>query len=320
MMPYILLALVLTVCFSVSKPLIDPPYADRMFPYVKYEEVWRGTPAASSDVAVPNFIIVVGKDEDPSILKAIGMITFYIGNWVDDAYVDVSTYKEKRFPRMIYTDEEAIKDKNSNLMVVGSRNAFVEKYGISFKKPTIKVIKDGSRYIMFVGGSNVKETLKAINYIANIRLAFKGGAYSTFFSFVKLRGMIEKGEFSSALDLIRNPRGISACGRNMSIALGMGVTRKWSEKMKKIVKKRNIIMYRKLPEALEEGDKDKAITLWEEAMRTCYSCHQGIGIPRVRKFVPREDIHSKHQRIGKSFGLSCSNCHRDFTRIRGYSE
>ncbi len=312
--------LFLIVLPGFSKPFIDPPFADRLFPYVRYEEVWRGTPAVSSDVAVPNFIIVVGREEDPSVIRAISMITFYIGNWVEDANVDVSVYRDKRFPRMIYTDDEVEDKKDINLVVVGSKNSLVKKYGVTFEKPTIKVIKDGLRYIMFVGGRDTKETLKAVNYLANIRLAFKGGAYSTFFSFVKLRGMIERGEFASAIDLIKNPRGISACGRNMSIALGMGVTRKWSEKMKKIVKKRNIIMYRKLPEALEEGNKEKAVALWEEAMKTCYRCHQGIGIPRVRKFVPREDIHSRHQRIAKSFGLSCTACHREFTKIRGYSE
>ncbi len=303
-----------------SQPFIDPPFADRLFPYVRYEEVWRGTPAASSDVAVPNFIIVVGKEEDPSIIRAVSMIAFYIGNWVEDASVDVSIYKDRKFPKMVYTDDEVKDEENTNLIVVGNKNNFVKKYDVTFKKPTIKVIKDGLRYIMFVGGRDTEETLKAVNYLANIRLAFKGGAYSTFFSFVKLRGMIERGEFASAVDLIKNPRGISACGRNMSIALGLGVTRKWSEKMKKIVKKRNIIMYRKLPEALEEGNKEKAISLWEEAMKTCYRCHQGIGIPRVRKFVPLEDIHSRHQRIAKSFGLSCTACHKEFTKIRGYSE
>ncbi len=317
---YLIIFLFFSTLPVFSKPLIDPPFADRLFPYVRYEDVWRGTPAASSDVAVPNFIIVVGREEDPSVIRAVSMITFYMGNWVEDANVDVSVYRDKRFPRMIYTDDEAKDKKNTNIIVVGNKNNFVKKYGVTFKKPTIKVIKDGLRYIMFVGGRDTKETLKAVNYLANIRLAFKGGAYSTFFSFVKLRGMIERGEFAAAIDLIRNPRGISACGRNMSIALGMGVTRKWSEKMKKIVKKRNIIMYRKLPEALEEGNKEKAVALWEEAMKTCYRCHQGIGIPRVRKFVPREDIHSRHQRIAKSFGLSCTACHREFTKIRGYSE
>ncbi len=317
---YLIMFLFFVTLPASSKPFIDPPFADRLFPYVRYEEVWRGTPAASSDVAVPNFVIVVGKDDDPSLIRAASMITFYIGNWVEDANVNVSVYRDRKFPRMIYTDDEVKDKKNINLIVVGNKNKFVKKYGVTFKRPTIKVIKDGLRYIMFVGGRDTEETLKAVNYIANIRLAFKGGAYSTFFSFVKLRGMIERGEFTSAIDLIKNPRGISACGRNMSIALGLGVTRKWSEKMKKMVKKRNIIIYRKLPEALEKGDKEKAVALWEEAMKTCYRCHQGIGIPRVRKFVPPENIHGRHQRIAKSFGLSCTVCHKEFTKIRGYSE
>ncbi len=304
--------------FSITKPLIEPKLADRTFPYIRYEEVWRGTPAVSADVAIPNAILVVGEKEDPSVVRSAGTVAFYMGNWVEDAGVDVYTYKEKRFFNIIFTDKEAEKLRDMNLIVIGSNNKFVKKFKIKFLKPTIKVIRDGKRYIMFVGGRNAKETLNALNYLANIRLAFKGSAYSTFFSFVKLRGFIEKGQFSSAIDLIRNPRGISACGRNMSIALGMGVTRKWSEKMKSIVKRRNAIMYKKLPEALNNEDKDLAISLWEEAMKTCYMCHQGIGIPKVRKFTPNEVIHSRHQRIAESFGLSCNSCHKGFTKIRGY--
>ncbi len=312
-----LLLLSVLVGLSFSKPIIDPQLSDKTFPYIKYEDVWRGTPAASGDVAVPNAVIVVGEKEEPSVISFAGMIAFYLGNWVEDAGIHVSTYKERKFPKFIFTDKEKLPE-DINLIVVGSNNGIVKKYKITFEGPTIKVIKDKSRYIMFVGGRNAQETKAAINYLANIRLSFKAGAYATFFSFVKLRGLIENGQLKAALDLIRNPRGIAACGRNMSIALGMGVTRKWSEKMKSIVKRRNMIMYKKIPEALENGDKQKAISLWEEAMKTCYMCHQGIGIPRVRKFVPPETIHSRHQRIAQSFGLSCSSCHKEFTKIRGY--
>ncbi len=318
MLKRLLILIPLSMVFA--KPLIEPNMADRTFPYIKYEKAWEGTPAITSDVAVPDVVIVVGENEEGAIVRNAGMIAFYIGNWVEDAGISVSTYKEKNFPQIIFTDKEIGKFEGKNIIVVGTNNTFVRKFNIKFEKPSIKVIRDGKRYIMFVGGKNINETNKAINYLANIRLSFKGGAYTTFFSFVKLRGFIEKGQFEAALDLIRNPRGISACGRNMSIALGMGVTRKWSEKMKNIVKRRNAIMYKKLTEALKERNKEKATSLWEEAMKTCYMCHQGAGIPQVRKFVPNEEIHSKHQRIAKSFGLNCTACHKGFTKIRGYTK
>jgi hypothetical protein len=53
-------------------------------------------------------------------------------------------------------------------------------------------------------------------------------------------------------------------------------------------------------------------------MLTCYQCHQGIGIPQVRRFKPVEEIHAKHQRIAEGFGLSCTACHAGQTQIRGY--
>ncbi|MFN3599319.1 MAG: hypothetical protein ACK4VK_06260, partial [Aquificaceae bacterium] len=84
--------------------------------------------------------------------------------------------------------------------------------------------------------------------------------------------------------------------------------------------------YKELPKALEERDKERAVSLWKEAMQTCYQCHQGIQVPQVRKFKPLESIHAKHQQIAEGFGLvkvvgtekSCIACHTGPTAIRGY--
>jgi hypothetical protein len=92
----------------------------------------------------------------------------------------------------------------------------------------------------------------------------------------------------------------------------------WPDDIKAVVRKRNAILYQELPKALEEKDKEKAVALWKDAMLTCYQCHQGVGIPQVRRFKPVEEIHAKHQRIAEGFGLSCTACHAGQTQIRGY--
>jgi len=180
------------------------------------------------------------------------------------------------------------------------------RFGVKFRGPTLKVVELKGRKILIVGGRNTTEVKVAARFLANRIIGFKAGAYRTFFSFVKLRGMIEKGEFTSALDLIRDPAGLSACGKNMSLAAPMML--RFPPEVKKIVKKRNRILYRDLPQAL--------------GMVTCYQCHQGLGVERLRKFTPNPEIHSKHQRIARRFGLvrngDCTACHRGRTEIRGY--
>jgi len=158
--------------------------------------------------------------------------------------------------------------------------------------------------------------VKAGRFLASKVIGFKAGAYRTFFSFVKLRGLIEKGNYDAAISLIEDPSGLSACGKNMSLAAPMML--RFPPEVKRIVKKRNSIMYTKLVEVLKEGKGEEAKRLWREAMKTCYMCHQGLGIERLRRFIPNPEIHSRHQRIARSFGLNCTACHRGATEIRGY--
>ena len=213
---------------------------------------------------------------------------------------------------------------DKNIIVLGTNNKIVRDLNLRFSGPTLKVVEYQGRKVLIVGGQNVKQVIRAGRFLADRIIGFKAGAYKTFFSFVKLRGMIEKGDFASALYLIKDPSGLSACGKNMSLAAPMMM--KFPDEVKKIVKKRNRIMYVELVKALKEGNKKKAVTLWKEAMKTCYMCHQGIGIKRLRRFIPNPEIHSKHQRIAKAFGLvkikngkqNCTACHSGFTEIRGY--
>jgi len=211
-----------------------------------------------------------------------------------------------------------------NLIVVGVNNDIVKELGLSFEKPTIKMVQKDDKNILIVGGANKEQIMQAGRYLADVRLNFKAGAYRTFFSFVALRGYVEKGEFDAGLRLIRSPMGLSACGKNMALAGPM--VAQWGDDLKAVVRHRNNILYNELPKALEAKDKEKAVNLWNEAMLTCYQCHQGINVPQVRRFKPIESIHAKHQQIAESFGLvrvigtenSCIACHAGPTTIRGY--
>ncbi|MFN4320084.1 MAG: hypothetical protein ACK4FY_06430 [Aquificaceae bacterium] len=310
--------------FTFAQPLIDPPFADRLFPYVKYGEVWTGTPAAVKDATIPNTLIVYGSKEDPEIIALAGRIAYYLGQWTEDIGFTAEDVKQSRMPELLISDQRLKNLDYKNLIVVGTNNDVVKELGLSFEKPTIKVLQKDGESILIVGGANKEQVMQAGRYLADVRLNFKAGAYKTFFSFVALRGYIEKGEFDAALRLVNSPTGLSACGKNMALAGPM--VAQWGDDLKAVVKHRNNILYKELPKALEERDKEKAVSLWKEAMYTCYQCHQGMQIPQVRKFKPLESIHAKHQQIAESFGLvkvigterSCIACHAGPTTIRGY--
>ena len=309
---------------AFAQPLIKPQLADRLFPYITYSSVWSGTPAALKDVAVPNILIVYGEKEDPQVVAQAGKIAYYLGQWTDDIGFGVDEVKMSKIPELLVTDQRLKSIDYKNIIVVGTNNHVVRELGLSFDRPTIEVIQKDGKNIMVVGGKDSQEVVQAAKYLADVRLNFKAGAYRTFFSFVALRGYIERGEFDAAYRLVKNPAGLSACGKNMSLAAPMVAS--WSDDVKNVVKVRNAILYTELPKALEEKNKEKAVELWQKAMFTCYQCHQGIGVPQMRKFKPLEEIHSKHQRIAESFGLvkvvgdqkSCIACHRGDTQIRGY--
>ncbi|MCI4458577.1 MAG: cellulose biosynthesis cyclic di-GMP-binding regulatory protein BcsB [Thermocrinis sp.] len=316
--------LLLPFSVALAQPVIEPNFADKVFPYITYGEVWKGTPAMSKDVAIPNVLIVYGSKEDPEVVAQAGKIAFYLGQWVEDIGFGVEEVKQSKIPPLLVSDTQLKNLQWKNIIVVGTKNSVVKELKLTFKKPTIKMVEKDGKKILVVGGANKEQTIEAAKYLADDTLNSKAAAYKTFFSFVALRGYIEKGEFDAALRLVRSPVGISACGKKMSLAAPM--VAQWPDDIKAVVKKRNTILYHELPKALEERNKEKAVALWKEAMLTCYQCHQGIGIPQVRKFKPVAEIHSKHQRIAESFGLlqlsngqkSCTACHTGQTQIRGY--
>ena len=307
----------------LSKPILET-FADvKRFPFITYREVWTGTPAQVEEAAVPNVVITYGLKEKKSIVASAVQIAYFLGQWTDDLGINPKMVRKGYTPYIVMPLSKALKTKK-NLIVLGTNNRVVRELGLKFRGPTLKVVEWQGRKVLIVGGRNTKEVLKASRFLANKIVAFKAGAYKTFFSFVKLRGLIEHENYTAALHLIEDPQGLSACGKNMSIAAPMMV--KFSPDVKKVVKKRNRIMYVELVKALRDKDKERAVRLWKEAMFTCYQCHQGLGIKRLRRFIPNPEIHSKHQRIAMSFGLvkrtergfDCSACHTGRTEIRGY--
>ena len=320
-MPFLLVFVL--VSFLYAKPVLDTPADVKRFPFIAYKKVWTGTPAEAKDVAVPNVVIAYGKRESKSVVALASDVAYYLGQWSDDMGITPRLVRKGRLPKLTMPLEKALKTKK-NIILIGTNNQLVKELKLKFNKPTLKVVEWKGRKVLIVGGKNSSQVLKAGSFLAHRVIGFKAGAYRTFFSFVKLRGLIEHENFKSAELLIKDPSGLSACGKNMSLASPMMV--KFPPEVKKVVKKRNRIMYVELLRAVREGNKEEAVRLWKSAMVTCYQCHQGLGVPRLRKFIPNPDIHSKHQRIAMEFGLikrsdrgtSCTACHSGATEQRGY--
>ncbi|MFP4087096.1 MAG: hypothetical protein ACLFUL_09925 [Desulfobacteraceae bacterium] len=297
---------------------VTPSFSDRRFPFVSYGQTWQGSPVHSSDVAVPNVFIVYGKNEDTEVIAEAGKIGFYLGNWVTDMGFGVREVQQRQMPLLFIDDHQIPSPLDRHLIVVGSHNKLVKDHDIAFEVPSILHKQSGDTQVLFAGGKTRQETLKAVGYLADVRLNFKSGAYKTFFSYVKLRGYLEKENNAAALAVIKSPLGLSACGRNMTLAAP--AMRQAPEKVRKHIQYRNSLLYEQLPEAVKGSDKATALQLWQEAMKTCYACHQGSEqIPQLRKFKPLASIHAKHQRIAAEFGFKeCTTCHFNQTRVSGY--
>jgi hypothetical protein len=316
---FILSLLTVTGAAGEVSVKVIPPFTDRIFPYIDYREVWRGTPAQRGDVAVPDVLIVYGEGEDTDIVAEAGRMAFYLGNWCDDIGFHVEDVLNQDMPRLIAPEKEMVHLGTKQVIVVGTGNNLVKAHKVTFEGPTVQSMDAGDRKYLFVGGRTGDETIRAIRYMADVRLNFKSGAYKTFFNFVRLRGYLERENRAAALEVIESPQGLSACGKNMAVAAEMIM--KAPRKIKSHVAHRNQILYGRLPDAVKKGDRGEALGLWQEAMGTCYGCHQGRGeIPRLRKFKPLGSIHDRHQRVAQQFEAltSCDACHFEETAVRGY--
>lgn len=300
---------------------VDPPFADRLFPYIAYDEVWGSTPARSSETAVPNAAIVYGAEADPKLVARAGTIGIHLGTWVQAVRLDPEDARTGRFPSLILSDREFLAEQSKwdAAIVVGTDNEIARRAGVSFEQPGIRAVEQEGRKYLFAAGSTLQETLRAADHLAHVRIRFKAGAYRTFFNFVRLRGLIEKENWEAARLTIRSPEGLSACGRNMALAAHR--LQRAPDEVQALVRRRNELLYSRIGSALNDRDRTSAARLWSEAMATCYACHQGAeGFPVLRRFKPLESIHAKHQRIAARFELprGCSACHSGKTAIRGY--
>jgi hypothetical protein len=308
--------------FEASLPAVtvDPAFCDRVFPYVRFQGVWQDTPAARSDVMVPNVILVYGQ-ESREVVAAAARIAFYLGNWTEDIGFDGRDFQNARMPEILVSEKRMPQTTSTAIIVIGKNNQWVRKFSVKFEGPSVIGREHGGKDLLYVGGRTEGETLSAIRYLADHRLNFKSGAYKTYFNFIRVRGYLEEENWAAARTAIHSPGGLSACGRNMAVA-GPSLANA-PQVIREHIRHRNALLYKELPKAVEEADREKARSAWTEAMTTCYGCHQGMGqIPRLRKYRPPEAVHSKHHRIAREFpSLSrCSACHEGPTEIRGYED
>lgn len=314
----IFLALFLIVSIVQGQIHIEPPLADRLFPYVKIGTIWEGIPISKSDAIIPNCAFLISENESRQIILQSEKLIFSLGNWVDDPDYEVKHFMQKQFPKLIYTDLASIPDSIQNIIIIGNQNNLLSKFKVISQKPSIVLKEKYGKKYLFVTGHDVPQVLQAIQYLA-IKIAFKANAYKTFLNFTLVRALIDKKNYEAAQYLLESVRGVAACGRNMVMAQPM--IAQFSKDVKNIVKLRNSILYAKLPQMLTTHNYQKSVALWEDAMKTCYICHQGTkNILPLRQFKPLENIHSLHQKFVEKFNLKegCNTCHHGDTRIRGY--
>lgn len=326
-MKTLLLALAILFSVHIQPPaasadggvdILPGPFADRTFQYVKIAETFLGTPL-KTDALVPNILIVVSRREDPDLVLQAANIAYMIGQWTHEPGTSVEKVKSKADLGPVRFDTDLTEEdiKGANLLVLGKNNILYEKIAdrLTGQGSYIQVIPDGAaagRDVMFIADR------EAAAYLANQRLYFKSGAYRGFFNFVRSRLLLERENYEAALFLLDDPDGIRGCGK--PVILTIGHKEKLPAEMLRIAEKRNNLVFKELRMALEERNKSKAADVWQQAMATCYTCHQGDNdVPRYRKFIPGEGEHAYHQLLVKQSGFACDLCHKGNTSRVGYT-
>ncbi len=191
---------VLGTAFAI--PILTEPTSDRTFQFLRIEGTFKGSPLKVKAL-VPNAVIVIGSAEDPALMKQAGAIAFMLGQWAHDPGSSVERIKQNATLAPIMLDSEVTEKTVSafNLIVLGRKNSIYVKIKgrLHGEGSFIEVVPDAlakGRNVMFVSDS------KAAFYMANRRLYFKSGAYNGYFNFVKVRLLIEKGDFDAAKYLL----------------------------------------------------------------------------------------------------------------------
>lgn len=308
--------------FSLSAQpvkILPDPFADRTFQFVRVEGTFAGTPLLTQAL-VPHVTIVVGEKESPQLFLAAASMAYMLGQWTHDPGTSVEAIRSGAELVPVRTDRSLREDDlaRGNVILLGRNNTLEERIQASS-------IKEGSVVQVFRNGlAPGRDTLLvsddvAASYLANRRLYFKSGAFKGFYHFVTLGLLIRKGDLSGAHYLLDDPGAVRGCGKPVVLAAAMGA--QLPPEMLAMAQKRNQIVFQDLRQALRERERGEAVQHWQEAMATCYACHQGqSGTPRYRQFLPNAEEHGYHQKIAEAFAVDCDACHRGPTEIRGYGE
>jgi|GEM_PF-734910 len=304
---------------AADKPpkILPEATADRTFPYLQQAQTFQGTPLAVKAL-VPRALVVVGEDAGPRMQVQAANIAYMLGQWSQDPGTSLEAVQAgaNLAPVALASELSEEQTRSRDIILLGTGN---ELYGrladrIEAEGSFIRVVEDGlapGRSVMVVSDPD------AAAYLANRRLYFKSGAYGGFFSFVKVRALIQQGDFAEALYSLSDPEGVRGCGKPVVLAIGHKAD--LPDKMMQVAKQRNRLVFKELRAALKAEDKKRAVEVWHETMKTCYACHQGSeDVPRYRQFVPDAGVHSYHQEVAGALGASCGTCHRGETAVVGY--
>ncbi len=291
--------------------------SDRTFQFVKTASTFSGTPL-SVNALVPNALVVLGETESRDLFIEAAGIAYMIGQWTHDPGTSVESIRagDRLAPVRLDTSLKEEDIRHHNIILLGKKNAYYRKIRsrLTGTGSFIQIVEDGlakGRDTLFVSDNT------AGFYLANKRLYFKSGAYRGFFSFVKVGGLIMKGNLDAALFGLDDPQAVRSCGKPVILAMGTGSN--IPKEMLVFAKKRNRIVFKDLKSALKSGHKELALNCWKGAMETCYACHQGTnGVKRYRKFTPLSEEHGYHQQIAEQLGLECGQCHSGTRSVIGY--
>lgn len=297
--------------------ILPQPDADRTFQFTRLSKSFMGTPL-EAEAIVPHAVFVIGADDSADLAIQVATMTYMVGQWSQEPGTSLEMVKTNQNLGPVVLDKDLTEAQmaDHNLVVVGQKNRVYEKLKSRLRGTGsfIEVVEDAlapGHDVMFVSDG------KAAFYLANKRLYFKSGAYKGFFSFVKLRPLIEKGEFAEALAALDDPEAVRGCGKPVILAIGH--SENIPPQMMQVAGARNKLVFKDLRAALTAGDAAKARQVWQAAMGKCYACHQGReGVPRYRKFVPNQGDHSYHSVLSQRFGATCDTCHQGETSMVGY--
>lgn len=101
------------------------------------------------DVAIPNVLVVYGLKEDPEVAAQADKIAFYLRQWVEDIGFCAEEVKQSKIPPLLVSDAQLKNLQWKSIIVVGTNNDVVKELGLTFEKPTIKMLeKDGKRILV----------------------------------------------------------------------------------------------------------------------------------------------------------------------------